>query len=445
MRKILISFAALVVYIASMSAAFTIDGVNFRGIESEIDTVFMVASVDDAYLVFNDSTAHNIKWFTHAIGDKEPVAVSEESEVLESKCALAADSTMGYLAVVDDTIRYWIWVFDHSRTAVHLDSIVADTDVEERCSYIRLTLGITAPELQYDTVGQNMWFEIHREFEIEFDSCFYISENFETKRTVRKIGDVVDYPMESPLVNTTYTLRGDQFEQYFGDIPSIESDEVVAQSVEMHVLASIRTREDATNELDRGDPSDPDEEKTNMQGSAPVSLEMLNYSSPAAFFYEWEVSLDRNFDGSKVVASNDKDFRFTFDAKGTYYIRIRTSNNAASEDSTVNCMVEKVYKLDVLESFIDVPNVFTPNDDGKNDEFKVAYRSLVSFKAKVFNSWGRLVYSWNDPSIGWDGTINGKPAAAGAYFYIIEAEGSDRTDNGEYVKYLKRGDINLLR
>jgi gliding motility-associated-like protein len=99
----------------------------------------------------------------------------------------------------------------------------------------------------------------------------------------------------------------------------------------------------------------------------------------------------------------------------------------------------------VVNSLLEVPNVFTPNGDGKNDEFRVSYKSLISFKGQVFNMWGRLLYAWDDPAKGWDGTIGGVPAAEGAYMYVIEAVGADKDQDGKPMKYVYRGDINLLR
>jgi gliding motility-associated-like protein len=108
-----------------------------------------------------------------------------------------------------------------------------------------------------------------------------------------------------------------------------------------------------------------------------------------------------------------------------------------------------------------VPNVFTPGvSPGQNDEFRVVYRSLKEFHIWVYNRWGKLVYKSDDPSKGWDGTINGRPAAVGAYYYVIRALGTDaETDymsKPSYNKKLKKqelpigvyqlsGDINLLR
>ena len=111
---------------------------------------------------------------------------------------------------------------------------------------------------------------------------------------------------------------------------------------------------------------------------------------------------------------------------------------------------------------LEVPNVFTPNGDGANDEFRVVYRSLKEFHCWVYNRWGHLVYEWSDPAKGWDGTINGKPAAASAYYYVIRALGTDAEQGAEYMAkptynklkkkqelpigvYQLSGDINLLR
>ena len=74
-----------------------------------------------------------------------------------------------------------------------------------------------------------------------------------------------------------------------------------------------------------------------------------------------------------------------------------------------------------------------------NDEFRVAYKSLVSFKAWIFNRWGTQIYHWTDPAQGWDGKKGGKYVQPGVYFYVIEAEGSDG------IKYKRQGDINILR
>lgn len=101
---------------------------------------------------------------------------------------------------------------------------------------------------------------------------------------------------------------------------------------------------------------------------------------------------------------------------------------------------------DTAEVFIDVhetlaiPNAFTPNGDGKNDFFAVknmGYQGVHNFR--IFDRWGRMVFETMDALRGWDGTVKGKPAAQGMYFYEIRL--SLRDGNAKVFK----GDVMLMR
>lgn len=71
----------------------------------------------------------------------------------------------------------------------------------------------------------------------------------------------------------------------------------------------------------------------------------------------------------------------------------------------------------------ELPNAFTPNGDGQNDLFKpFRTRFIESIDFKVFNRWGQIVFSTQDPSINWDGNnSSGKQVSDGVYFYTCEA------------------------
>ena len=218
-----------------------------------------------------------------------------------------------------------------------------------------------------------------------------------------------------------------------------ETDLIPAYAVQVEKEYSVRVREEATNELNKDNSTE-----LKLSGSAPLNIELINNASPAAFFYDWCISTDKEFDYCNISAST-KDFRYTFDKQGTYYIKTEVTNSQMSEDSLVNCLFTNTIIVEVLNSKLDVPNVFSPNGDGVNDEFKVAYQSLTTFRARVYSIHGRLLHEWTDPSQGWDGTIGGNPAAEGTYFYVIEATGDDVDEEGKQVKYKLKGDINLLR
>lgn len=69
----------------------------------------------------------------------------------------------------------------------------------------------------------------------------------------------------------------------------------------------------------------------------------------------------------------------------------------------------------------ELPNVFTPNGDGRNDFFiPLAYRYIKDIDFKVYNRWGLLLFETSDTNIHWDGknTISNKMCSDGIYFYV---------------------------
>ncbi|MGL4411776.1 MAG: gliding motility-associated C-terminal domain-containing protein [Bacteroidales bacterium] len=178
-----------------------------------------------------------------------------------------------------------------------------------------------------------------------------------------------------------------------------------------------------------------------IEGSAPMELELVaicNY--PTAQNYTWEISRDAdymNIEAQFTQTLSDtisSPLRYPFDQSGIYYVRLIVSNSDNSDETMTNS-----FKIEISESKLEVPNAFSPGNDGINDIFKVAYQSIVRFRGNIFNRWGVKLFQWEDPSEGWDGEYNGKLVNTGVYFYLIEAEGSDGK------KYKLKGDINLFR
>lgn len=65
-------------------------------------------------------------------------------------------------------------------------------------------------------------------------------------------------------------------------------------------------------------------------------------------------------------------------------------------------------------------NVFTPNNDGINDYFKIDGLSKCGeAEIIIFNRWGQEIFKSNDKDFKWDGkTTNGEPVSEGVYFYL---------------------------
>ncbi len=121
-------------------------------------------------------------------------------------------------------------------------------------------------------------------------------------------------------------------------------------------------------------------------------------------------------------------------SKGIYCYKIKA--NAPGNCGSIS------YSNSVCETFpiiIYVPNAFTPNKDGKNDEFKIFAEFVEYFNMKIFDRWGKLIYELVNPTQTWDGTYNNKPCPEDVYVYIMETVGY----KGESIR--KSGSITLLR
>lgn len=109
------------------------------------------------------------------------------------------------------------------------------------------------------------------------------------------------------------------------------------------------------------------------------------------------------------------------------------------------CQDEAKVSIEVVDycsgSPIEVPNVFSPNFDGKNDVFRVKYdKDLLNISVfRIYNRYGELIFETKNPEEGWDGTFNQVPTNTGVYVYYVELD----CYNG--AKNLIKGNVTLLR
>ncbi len=100
---------------------------------------------------------------------------------------------------------------------------------------------------------------------------------------------------------------------------------------------------------------------------------------------------------------------------GCYYVTATDSTGNESVPSASVC-------ADNCPNY-SLPNVFTPNNDGKNDVFQpFPYKYVKEISIKIYNRWGTLVFETTDPDINWKGTINNgdKPCSSATYYYVCE-------------------------
>lgn len=74
---------------------------------------------------------------------------------------------------------------------------------------------------------------------------------------------------------------------------------------------------------------------------------------------------------------------------------------------------------------VEIPNIFTPNNDGINDFLDINIENAATSYTQIFNRWGSLVFESSELSPIWDGNYNGNPVAAGVYFVVVQATDLD--------------------
>ncbi|GIV29525.1 MAG: hypothetical protein KatS3mg028_0591 [Bacteroidia bacterium] len=123
----------------------------------------------------------------------------------------------------------------------------------------------------------------------------------------------------------------------------------------------------------------------------------------------------------------------TYTAQGTYKVQLIAYNGTCSDTA-----YKYLFITDQL--VIEIPNIFTPNNDDVNDWWYVFSEGATNMHLEIFNRYGVKVYENNGTGIQWDGrTLGGEPVPEGTYFYILEI--TDVLNN--ITK--KEGYITLLR
>lgn len=141
------------------------------------------------------------------------------------------------------------------------------------------------------------------------------------------------------------------------------------------------------------------------------------------------------WDFGTAGSANGDTVTYDFASPGLYPVTLTIENEecGTSQSAEFEVFVPEL----VSEVELVVPNVITPNADGKNDRFRVGTRrvddgsvlptdvsSFSQFKLQIFDRWGVLVHESEGVGASWDGRIGGDVAAPGTYYYILNADHS---------------------
>lgn len=118
---------------------------------------------------------------------------------------------------------------------------------------------------------------------------------------------------------------------------------------------------------------------------------------------------------------------------GTYVALLITNAGTACADSSGHT-INVAYPDQLI-----IPNIFTPNGDGVNDELSFSGLDPCSdYDLTIYNRWGKKVFETPTPQTEfWNGTINGKNADDDTYFFILEPANSKNQVIKGYITIIR--------
>lgn len=162
-------------------------------------------------------------------------------------------------------------------------------------------------------------------------------------------------------------------------------------------------------------------------------LEPINFTSSAV-----GIGLQHFWNFGDGNTSTDASPQHSYD-RGTSTRSLRIIYTVTDSIGCTSAM-EKNINL-YVSCFIDVPNAFSPNSDGRNDFlYPLNAVKAEQLEFRVFNRWGQLVFQTNNWKKGWDGRFQSVDQAAGIYIWTLTY-----TDRDSKKQFSRKGKTLLVR
>lgn len=163
------------------------------------------------------------------------------------------------------------------------------------------------------------------------------------------------------------------------------------------------------------------------QGLMPLSVTFTNTSTNGTGTnYNWNTGNGMTYTTTNAAT--------VYNNEGTYTVVLTATKGVCTATAST------IIVVDLVSAFV-VPNVFTPNGDGKNDVFRLNAVNMGEINMTIFDRWGLKMFESTDyGKMEWDGkNKSGNTVTDGTYFYIIHGKGLDDS------KYDLKGSVNVFQ
>jgi gliding motility-associated-like protein len=144
-----------------------------------------------------------------------------------------------------------------------------------------------------------------------------------------------------------------------------------------------------------------------------LPIAALNFGNDTTLCTGQSITLNGGLASSYLWSNGSTASSIIVSSPGSFWLQL--DNGRCSGADTLS-----VYFAD-CEMEIEMPNVFTPNFDGLNDNFiPTQYQGISKASIRIFNRWGEEVFFSEDLMTGWNGTCKDNTCSDGTYFWIVK-------------------------
>ncbi|OFX19524.1 MAG: hypothetical protein A2041_04120 [Bacteroidetes bacterium GWA2_31_9b] len=410
--------------------------------------VFCTSNINGGSLIAEDSTSlggYDFIWYKFNDITKDFTEVISGFTInIDSTSSTILNLTSGGYKVVltnADTIQEYVaWIYLNNELTVELSF-----DNDNDCNYLGLYVNpyyatshdFNTSFVYYDTISDLSFVLKNRIslYEWSSDPEFEYLRNYNSPFNSMNESLTDDLPTEDLVFAVTATDR----------FSCIAHDDINYTAIATKADLKMTVFDRDGIEISSGD--------TTVSGEAPLIVKFTN-ESKHGYEFMW-------FFGDSLI-KNDEDSIFTTDfnlqPEHTYYYTEKSLGKKYTaklvSESEYGCKDSILAFINVDPSKFEIPNVFSPNDDGNNDFFIIdpeKFKSIRSFKITIFNRNGQIVHEFEGDIHdwkGWNGSVKGKgEASEGTYFFVLEVVGWDavKYNNDTMGKETKFGFIGLFR
>lgn len=175
-------------------------------------------------------------------------------------------------------------------------------------------------------------------------------------------------------------------------------------------------------------------EKEERETDFEVPELIINYQKIDNQLYRFEVDSDKftsiQWEFDAVNYTNGKSTEYYFSRAGEHIVTVSGyfQNELVTNQLSIN--------IEIKGQLLNLPTVFTPDNDGVNDLFFIESNGLSTFNLTIFDQNRKVVFQTDVVDFTWDGVhqFTNEKVAAGDYYYIIAAE----DESGNHINSYQR-------